>query len=400
MTSTHRGRTAAAAIALTALVVMLATGCGQDDTVSGPDGGASSTQVGPSAPQNAGPTAAGPVGTDNATPKVTGSPVASLEEPIVLLPRPGDDDLWVGERAGLVRRLRVAADGTMAPDGEPVLDITSQTTTDAERGLLGLAFSKNGDTLYVSHTDPDGNSRVAAYAIEDNAVRAASRKVLFAVDQPYANHNGGNIVLGPDGGLWLGLGDGGAGDDPENRAQNPKTPLGKLIRVATDGSGSYDIIASGLRNPWRYSFDADRSLWIGDVGQNEYEEIDHLAYEDITGANFGWSGYEGAEPYLDGDGRRPTNPVAPLFTYSHDGGNCSITGGFVYRGKAIRALQGAYLFADYCAGNVRAITVTADGSLDHEIDLGLHVDQPISFGTDAAGEAYVLSADGSIVRLS
>lgn len=396
MTASRRGRRALAALAILAPIGLLASGCGDDEstTVRGP----SSTQAGSGASAT-GPTASGTGPTDAAVPKVVGSQVASLAAPIVLLPRPGDDDVWVAERAGTVRRLRVATDGTLHPDGAPVLDITDQTTTDAERGLLGLAFSAEGDVLYVSHTDADGNTRVASYEIADDTVRVASRKVLFAVDQPYANHNGGDIVLGPDGELWLGLGDGGSRDDPENRAQNPNVAFGKLLRIDASGSGSYDIVASGLRNPWRFSFDTDQSLWIGDVGQDHIEEVDHIALDAVEGANFGWSGYEGSEPYHDGDGRRPTDPVMPVFTYTHDGGNCSITGGFVYRGGRIPALDGAYLFADYCAGRVRAITLDTAGKFARELDLGVDVAQPISFGTDADGEAYVLSATGAVIRL-
>jgi len=222
--------------------------------------------------------------------------------------------------------------------------------------------------------------------------------VVFSQEQPFANHNGGHIVFGPDGDLWLGLGDGGAADDPENRAQDPDTPLGKVLRIDPTTNDA-EIVVSGVRNPWRFAFDDDGALWIGDVGQNEIEEVDRLPAGEIDGANLGWSGYEGSKPYLDGDGRRPTDPVMPVFEYSHDGGNCSITGGFVYRGKAIPALQGAYLFADYCAGAVRAIRVGDDGTLDQELDLDVQVDHPVSFTEDAQGEPYVLSQDGNIVRL-
>ena len=334
-------------------------------------------------------------------PTVSATEVVDLDEPIDLVARPGDDHLWVAERAGTVRRLSVSRKGrTLRPTGDPVLDITSQTTTDAERGLLSIAFSKNGDTLFVSHTDRQGDTRLVSYAIENDAVRADTRKVLLAVDQPYPNHNGGHVVLGPDGKLWFGLGDGGAANDPQARAQDPGTLLGKIIRLDPTG-GDPEIVISGVRNPWRFSFDTDGSLWIGDVGQNRWEEVDHLPAGEIHGANLGWSALEGSHRNTEVDpaGRSGKDPIAPVLEYSHEGGNCSITGGLVYRGKEIPSLQGAYLFADYCAGNVRALRLGSDGKLAVEYDLGINVTSPVSFGTDARGEVYVLSSGGTIVRL-
>ncbi|MBX3286224.1 MAG: PQQ-dependent sugar dehydrogenase, partial [Actinobacteria bacterium] len=270
---------------------------------------------------------------------IEGVEAAKLAEPTFLLVRPGDDHLWVAERAGTVRRLAVSDGGrTLTPVGDPVLDVSDDTTTDAERGLLGLAFSADGDTLFVSRTNADGNTRLEAYDTTDDGVDASSRRVLLEVDQPFPNHNGGNVVLGPDGKLWFGLGDGGAGDDPGNRAQDPDELLGKVLRIDPDG-GDPEIVVSGVRNPWRFSFDTDGSLWIADVGQNAVEEVDRLPAGEIEGANLGWSGYEGSEPYLDGDGRRPDDPVMPVFEYRHEDGNCSITGGFVYHGTALAGLE-------------------------------------------------------------
>ncbi|MGN6695872.1 MAG: PQQ-dependent sugar dehydrogenase, partial [Aquihabitans sp.] len=286
----------------------------------------------------------------------------------------------------------------LTPAGDYVLDISDQTTTEAERGLLGMAFSPDGGRLYLSSTDLDGNTRIVSYEMSGDEVETSTRTVVFSQDQPFPNHNGGHIVFGPDAQLWLGLGDGGSADDPDNHAQDPKSDLGKMLRIDPQ-TNQAQIVISGLRNPWRFSFDTDDSLWIGDVGQNHVEEVDHLPKDDIDGANLGWSGYEGSEPYLDGDGRRPADPVPPVFEYTHDDGNCSITGGFVYRGKAIPALEGAYLFADYCAGRLRAVRLHDDGSLDQELDLGVDIDHPVSFTADADGEPYVLSQDGNIVRL-
>jgi glucose/arabinose dehydrogenase len=387
-------RTTRLALAVATAGALLLGACGDGGKAEEPATPPSATQA---------PGGSTPAGTGTApastTPKVEGKVAGTADAPIALIPRPGDDHLWMAERAGLVIRMKVSEGGrTLVHDGGPVLDIRRDTTTDAERGLLDIAFSDDGATLYVSHTNADGNTRVASYAIEGNRVDPSTRKVLVAVDQPYPNHNGGHIVIGPDGKLWLGLGDGGLGDDPGNRAQDPGTILGKIVRLDPAG-GDPEIVVSGVRNPWRYAFDADGSLWIGDVGQDSIEEIDHLARGAIDGSNLGWSGYEGTAEHLDGDGRRPADAVPPVFEYSHDAGNCSITGGFPYHGKAIPALDGAFLFADYCAGRVRAVRLGRNGKLAAEYDLGIDVPSPISFGVDAAGEAYVLSGQGDIVRL-
>jgi glucose/arabinose dehydrogenase len=345
-------------------------------------------------------TTSAPAEGEDGPPSVEPVVAATMAEPIVLLARPGDDGhVYVAERAGRIRRLELVDGGEMLrTSGGVVLDISDQTTVDSERGLLGLAFDEAGETIFVSSTDPDGNTVVASYEMDGDGIDESTRRVRFSIDQPYSNHNGGNIVLGPDGTLWLGLGDGGSANDPENRAQDPSTELGKIIRIdlATDET---EIVVSGVRNPWRYSFDVDGSLWVADVGQSQWEEISHLPADAIEGANLGWSGFEGSRRFLDEPDRTPADPTPPVFEYSHDDGNCSITGGIAYRGQAIPALQGAYLFADYCLGRIRAIALGPDGELANEYDLGIDVETPISFGTDAAGEPYVLSAAGNIVRL-
>lgn len=383
---------AAAVLALGATVA----GCASDGSAGGgSESTPSVTQVGD------GTTTTGADGTESPDgPLVSTVMAASVHEPIQLVERPGDDGhLWLAERAGRVRRLEVGDGGqSLTPTGDYALDISDETSTEAERGLLGMAFSPDGGLLYVSYTDTDGNTRIDSYEMAGEEVEASTRTEVFSQEQPFPNHNGGHIVFGPDDQLWLGLGDGGSSDDPENNAQDPDTYLGKVLRIDPQ-TNEAEIVVSGVRNPWRYSFDSDGSLWIGDVGQNAIEEVDRLGPDEIDGANLGWSGYEGKEPYLDGDGRRPADPVPPVFEYTHDDGNCSITGGFVYRGKAIPALDGAYLFADYCAGRLRAVRVADDGSLEQELDLGVDVEHPVSFTADPDGEPYVLSQDGNIVRL-
>ena len=383
-------------IGLGLLVTAVLGGCASDGSDGAAKSSPSVTQVGSGATSTTDAGGAGDAGGPLVEPVVA----ASVHEPIQLVQRPGDDGhLWLAERAGRVRRLEIGDDGrTLTAVGDYALDISDQTSTEAERGLLGMAFSPDGGLLYVSYTDADGNSQVVSYEMAGDEVVTSTRTPVFSQDQPFPNHNGGHIVFGPDQHLWLGLGDGGSGDDPDNNAQDPDSRLGKMLRIDPQ-TNDVEIVASGLRNPWRYSFDADGNLWIGDVGQNAVEEIDRLAPDEIDGANLGWSGYEGKEPYLDGDGRRPAEAIPPVFEYRHEDGNCSVTGGFVYRGKAIAALDGAYLFADYCAGRLRAIRVAEDGSLEQELDLGVDVDHPVSFTEDADGEPYVLSQDGSIVRL-
>jgi glucose/arabinose dehydrogenase len=397
-----RGAAASVAIALGLALGGLA-GCSDD----GGDGSVppSITQVGPTTTTRAGGPATTTSTTEAEAPgdvRVATVVAASLHSPIDLVTRAGDDDhVYVAERAGRVLRMAVTDGGDgLTIDGDPLLDLTDQTTTDAERGLLGIAFSPDGATLYASLTNLDGNTRILSWAMAGDAVDAASRRTVYALDQPYPNHNGGGIAFGPDGDLWLGLGDGGSADDPENRAQDPSTDLGKFLRI-DPATGRAERVISGVRNPWRWAFDTDGSLWIADVGQGAWEEIDHLPAGRIAGTNLGWSGYEGTHPNdaVDPQGRRPASWVRPVFEYSHDNGNCAITGGFVYRGAALPALDGAFLFADYCAGRVRAIRLRADGTLDTELDLGVTIDAPISFGRDQAGEPYVMSTKGDITRL-
>jgi glucose/arabinose dehydrogenase len=227
---------------------------------------------------------------------------------------------------------------------------------------------------------------------------------VLTIDQPETtNHKGGDLQLGPDGYLYAGFGDGGGEGDPDQTAQDPKTLLGKLVRVPTEAHGRPEIWLSGLRNPWRFTFDpANGDLWIGDVGQNEIEEIDRLP-AGVHGQNLGWSGLEGTTRYKSG--RVEGQTVPPVFEYSHSSGGCAVTGGVVYRGKRIAALDGAYLFADLCKPGLHALVATSPrdgiGTVTDErvLDGATKVSQTIAFGTDADGEVYLLSLDGPIRRL-
>jgi glucose/arabinose dehydrogenase len=394
-------RTVAATLAAVLAIALLAVSCGSDDdgdAAIDPGRSTSSTTTEPAASGGGSGTTEPPTGSLEDA-RVTATTVARAESPTKLTARPGTDTLYVAERAGTVRTLEIDDDGAGTLGDEPVLDLTGDTSTESERGLLGIAFSADGDTLFASYTNRDGDTRVDAYAMDGESADVASRRELVAVDQPFANHNGGNIVLAPDGQLWLGLGDGGAGGDPQNHAQDPDDPLGKLLRIDPDGDGSTDpdIWAIGLRNPWRFSFDrATDDLWIADVGQDEIEEIDFLAAGASAGTNFGWSGYEGTSVYEQA--RVADGTVRPVLEMRHDDGWCSVTGGVVYRGERIPDLQGAYLFGDYCKPGLHGLTLE-DGAVDAQRELGVEVSSLVSIDEDADGDVYLLSLDGSIDRL-
>lgn len=337
--------------------------------------------------------------------------VATFDGPVAMAARPGHDGvLFVGERAGAVR---VLDNGRAAT--EPLL--TVETTTDGERGLLGLAFSPDGRHLYVSSTDANGDSRLDEYSMGAGAtdVDVASRRTVLRVAQPFDNHNGGHVTFGPDGLLYYGLGDGGGIGDPEGNAQDTSTLLGSILRIDprphgdasyaipadnpfVAGGGRAEILLFGLRNPWRFSFDAvTGDLWIADVGQGEVEEIDRLAPASARGANLGWPALEGSRPYA---GTAPPGAVAPVYEYGHDEGQ-SVTGGFVYRGARVPGLTGAYVFADLVTARLWALAVDDDGTVGRRADLGVGVDPGtlVSFAEDGSGELYVVSIAGPVLRV-
>jgi len=340
--------------------------------------------------------------------------VATLVQPVAMAVRPGDDAIYVAERVGTVRVVR---DGEVDP--EPYLDLSDETTTEGERGLLGITFSLDGERFYVSYTDRDGASRVDEHRVDGQSLVRRSERKLLHFSQPFANHNGGHLAFGPDGYLYLGFGDGGGSDDPNGRARALDTLLGKVLRIAPEirqgdlpyaipGDNPYafqdgqrgEIWATGLRNPWRFSFDlVTGDLWLGDVGQDDVEEINFTPLTDGSGVDFGWSHFEGLRPHPEGAEVGPAGPVVePIATYTHDEG-CSVVGGYVYRGLRIPALQGAYLFGDWCNGRVQAL-VQADGREVARADLGLmSVGRLVSFGQDLDGELYVLSLDGAVLRI-
>ena len=345
--------------------------------------------------------------------------VTRLDRPTALAYRNGSDDVFVAEQSGRVRRISAERQGDFELDERPLLDISSEVSDEGERGLLGLAFSPDGRQLYVHFTDNAGDTQVVRYDVTNQGVDTTSRTVVFTTSQPFANHNGGQLAFGPDGYLYIGLGDGGGAGDPEGNAQDPTSPLGKVLRIDPDGAlgdagyaipvdnpfadgngGAPEVWLWGLRNPWRFSFDRSTGdLWVADVGQQEIEEITLLRAGDpsVPGANLGWPYLEGTRPYGEGTGTAPDGLVAPVFEYTHDPG-CSVIGGFVYRGEAIADLVGTYVFGDWCDPALRTLRVTDDGAVGSG-ELGPRVNRLTGFGEDNRGEVWVLSADGGVYRL-
>ena len=362
-----------------------------------------------------------------AVPSTTSSPAGPLPEPTVELfeigtfdqpvdaaTRPGFGEVYVVEQPG-----RVIAVTDLSTD--VVLDITDLTDARGEQGLLGLAFHPTDDLAYVYFTDLDGDTVVAEFAIDPTTGvfdRSSSREVL-TVDQPYTNHNGGQLAFGPDQLLYIGVGDGGSGGDPERHALDLSSRLGKILRIdpkpdgdqpfgvpadnpfADGGAADPTIWAYGLRNPWRFSFDPlTGDLWIGDVGQGDFEEINHSTATErrdaAKGANFGWSAFEGFERF--NDDQPADGALAPLFVYDHADGRCSVTGGAVARGDSVPDLAGWYLFGDYCTGQIWALDPNAPPSEPRVVEIAeLGGVAAITSGPEA--EIYVVSNGGTVARL-
>ena len=331
-------------------------------------------------------------------------PIANLERPLDLQVN-GSGRLFVVEKAG---RIRIIENNQLLET--PFLDITDRVGSNGnEQGLLGLAFHPQYQTngrFFVNYTDRNGDTVIARYQVtsDPNVADPTSEAQLLGIDQPYANHNGGVLAFGPDGYLYAGLGDGGSQGDPNGNAQNTQVLLGKILRLDVDSADPYavpsdnpfgnEIWAYGLRNPWRFSFDkSTNDLYIGDVGQGEWEEIDFLPAGSPGGANFGWDHREGAHDY---EGGGPEGMVDPIAEYSHPDGGCSVTGGYVYRGS-MPEWNGIYLYGDYCTGMIWGVIQT-DGGWQNQLLFDVSV-TITSFGQDEAGEIYLLSDNGGIFRL-
>ncbi len=339
-----------------------------------------------------------------------------LREPVYLTHAgDGSNRLFIVEQAG---RIRVLTAGRVLE--QPILDISQRVQSGGERGLLGLAFHpkfRETGRLFVNYTrQPDGATVVAEYRVSPAADRARlDETVLLVVPQPYANHNGGMVAFGPDGYLYVAMGDGGAGGDPGNRGQNPQELLGKILRLDVDRGSPYaippdnpfatgggpvrrsldeggrpEIYAFGFRNPWRFSFDRhDGSFWVSDVGQDAWEEINRVR----LGGNYGWRVMEGRHCFLPKTGCTTDGLELPVAEYAHERGRCSIIGGYVYRGRGNPSLAGRYLFGDYCSGEIFWLL---NGQPQVLLSTGLSIS---SFGEDDAGELYVIGHEGTVHRI-
>jgi glucose/arabinose dehydrogenase len=340
------------------------------------------------------------------------SVVSGLAHPVSIA-NAGDSRLFIVEQEGLVRIF----DGTQLL-AQPFLDVRALISKGGERGLLGMAFhpryAENG-RFFVDYTDTNGNTVIARYRVRadnPNVADPGSRVPLLSVQQPFANHNGGQLQFGPDGFLYIGMGDGGAGGDPGNRAQNLGELLGKLLRIDVDGDAYAvpssnpfrtragarpEIWALGLRNPWRFSFDRARGdLWIADVGQGDWEEIDFQPAISIGGENYGWRRMEGTHCFDSTFNCNDGTLVLPVTEYGHTNGACSVTGGYVYRGALYPRLQGTYFYGDYCNGVIWGGTLQPDATVITRVllDTNFFIS---TFGEDANGEVYVADYNGGVI---
>jgi glucose/arabinose dehydrogenase len=342
--------------------------------------------------------------------------IGEFEDPVFVTQPVGDSSLYVVEQTGRIIQVK--------PDGKEstLLDISDEITAGGEQGLLSVAFSpdyRRSGLFYVDYTNTNGDTRVVEYRTANNGkVDERSARTILEQPQPYSNHNGGLLLFDDDGNLLVGLGDGGAAGDPERNGQDLTVLLGKILRIdPASPSGGLEfsnpnenpyvgttnkrpeILAYGLRNPWRFSFDSKTgALWIGDVGQNSLEEIDVLS-KPGTDANFGWSAFEGTERF-NNDEEAP-GAIDPVLTYGRDAG-CSVTGGYVVRDKALESLYGRYLYADFCQGQLRSFTAedaASGGQATDDRALGLQVPSISSFGEDQRGRIYAVSLDGMVFRL-
>jgi glucose/arabinose dehydrogenase len=338
--------------------------------------------------------------------------------PVFVDAPPGDDRLFVVTKDGVIHIIKGGA--VLA---QPFLDVSEPTRNDGEQGLLGLAFHPDYDTnglFYVHYSDRHGDTKVFEYGTTANPDLAdlESGRLIFFTTQPASNHNGGMLAFGPDGYLYIALGDGGGANDRYGNGQRADTVLGALLRIDVDqadpsgatgyavpddnpfvgGGGAAEVWAYGLRNPWRFSFDGDL-LYIGDVGQNRWEEID-VAPADRAGVNYGWPITEGTSCFSPSSGCDSAALQLPVIEYSH-GEGCSVTGGYVYRGAAIPELSGRYFYSDWCGGWLRSFVYengAATDPRDHTSEVG-GLASVSSFGTDGFGELYVTTAGGDVWKL-
>jgi glucose/arabinose dehydrogenase len=338
---------------------------------------------------------------------------SGLSSPLYLISPPNDPRLFIVQKSG---RVRIVENGQLL--ATPFLNLSGQVSTGTEQGLLSMAFHPNyasNGFFYVNYTDDLGDTQVVRYRVstDPNRADASTATPILTLDQPFANHNGGHQMFGPDGKLWIGTGDGGSAGDPRRNGQNLNALLGKMLRIDVDAATPYavppdnpfvgqagargEVWALGLRNPWRFAFDrVDGVLYIADVGQNRWEEINAVPLA-AAGLNYGWNIMEGAHCYGTATCNE-TGLTLPVVEYSHAEG-CSVTGGLVYRGQRIPGIVGHYFYSDYCRGWLRSFRYQAGQVSDQrEWNVG-SLGQVQSFGEDSGGELYILSANGNVYRI-
>jgi glucose/arabinose dehydrogenase len=339
--------------------------------------------------------------------------VSGLDAPVYLTAPAGDSRLFIVEQPG---RILIVKEGKLS--SRPFLDIRNKVGYGGERGLLSVAFHPqyrvNG-FLFVNYTDKNGDTNIERYTVsrDPDVANPASARLILKIDQPYSNHNGGLNLFGPDGMLYIGMGDGGSQMDPHRNGQNTNVLLGKLLRLNVDRGDSYtsapanpfakgggrpEIWAIGLRNPWRFAFDAkDGNLYIGDVGQDKFEEVD-VAPMHRAGVNYGWSVMEGLECFR-GPGCDQSGLERPALVYPHRQGECSVIGGFVYRGRKIPEIDGHYFYSDYCTSWLKSFRYVNGRVTDQtEWPVG-RLASVSSFGQDGLGELYIVAHGGRIYRI-
>lgn len=347
----------------------------------------------------------------------------SFQLPVAMAQHPNSDDIYIVEKTGYVHAVRAG----LVYDPVAVLDVSSEVSDGLEQGLLGMAFSPDGRFIYVNLTNAKGDTRILEFKFKDGVADPDSRRKVLSVAQPETNHNGGTLAFGPDGYLYIGLGDGGGGGDPEYNGQDLSTLLGSMLRIHPRQSRGRpysippdnpflgkksrigrkkkarpEIWAYGLRNPWKFSFDRKTGdLWIADVGQSALEEVNFQLGSSSGGENYGWNHMEGNDLYEGRSSRtkEPADHVAPIYVYPNAGSEaCSVTGGFLYRGAA-ESLQGAYVFSDWCDGRLRYIR-QKNGKVTEEGELAATVPLISSFGEDHHGELYAISLLGTVFKLT
>jgi glucose/arabinose dehydrogenase len=336
-----------------------------------------------------------------------------LDQPVYVTAPPGDPRLFIVEQPG---RIRVVENGQLI--GKPFLDIASKVRSGGEQGFLSVAFHplyRSNGFLFVNYTDRKGDTRIERYTVstDRNVADPRSAKLILRVDQRYSNHQGGLNLFGPDGMLYIGMGDGGSQGDPHRNGQNRNVLLAKLLRINVDrgdpysipaanpyskGGGRGEIWALGLRNPWRFAFDrVSGLLYITDVGQDRYEEVNVVPMQS-TGVNYGWNLMEGPSCYRS-SGCNQTGLQPPALSYTHANSACSIIGGSVYRGRKIPEITGQYFYSDYCNSWLRSFGF-ADGKVTdrHEWPVG-RLGSIVSFGEDSQGELYICTSSGRVYRI-